>query len=429
MKAVVASVEKGSIAEEIGLQNGDVISLIDGMEIKDILDLRFYCSSEEYELTIEKKNGDTEIVTVENYDYEDLGAEFENGLLDKPMVCRNKCLFCFVDQLPKKMRKTLYFKDDDYRLSALMGNYITLTNLSEDDIKRIISLHLPRINVSVHTVDKDLRAKMLNNKNSDVLSIMKRFYDAGIKMDCQVVLCPDINDGKYLDDTIEELAKMYPTVQSLSVVPVGLTGHREGLCNLRRFDRESARIVIEQIEKHRVRLLKELGTRFVFASDEFYVEAETELPSYEEYEDFLQIENGVGLVSSLEFEFNNAVSKYGIPEVKTKKTSVTGVSAYRYIDKMVKKITENVTVVPVVNDFFGKTITVTGLTTGVDIIRTLKGKELGEVLLIPAIMLNYDGLFLDGMTVEDIENELNIKVRLVKNDGYDLYKAIKEEVQ
>jgi putative radical SAM enzyme (TIGR03279 family) len=427
LKGIVKSVTPGSIAEEIGLEPGDMIVKINGEEIKDILDYRFYCSSDEYELEIEKQNGEREIIEIENYDYEELGAEFENGLLDKPKVCRNKCLFCFVDQLPKKLRKTLYFKDDDYRLSALMGNYITLTNLSEEDIDRIIAMRLPRINVSVHTVDPDLRAFMLNNKNSDVLSIMKRFRDAGIKMDCQVVLCRDINDGQYLNDTITELAKMYPYVQSLSVVPVGLTEHRQGLYDLKRFDKESAEAVINQIEQHRQRLLKEIGTRFVFASDEFYVVANRTIPEYDTYEDFLQIENGVGLIASLTEEFECAKRERKVPANISKKTSVTGVSAYKYIDALVKSVTDNVEVVPIINTFFGKTITVTGLITGGDIINTLRGKDLGKELLIPSVMLNYDGVFLDDMTVSDVEKELNIKVRLVKNDGYDMFDAITKE--
>lgn len=427
MKGIVKYVAPGSIAEEIGLEKGDMIVKINGGDIKDILDYRFYCSSEEYELEIEKQNGEIEIIEIENYDYEELGVEFENGLLDKPKACRNKCLFCFVDQLPKKLRKTLYFKDDDYRLSALMGNYITLTNLSEEDINRIISMRLPRINVSVHTVDPTLRAFMLSNKNSDVLSVMKKFRDAGIKMDCQVVLCRDINDGKYLDDTITALGEMYPYVQSLSVVPVGLTEHRQGLYELKPFDRESAGKVIDRIEVHRQRLLKEIGTRFVFASDEFYVEADRPIPGYDTYEDFLQIENGVGLIASLTEEFECAKSEKGVPENISRKTSVTGVSSYKYIDALVKSVTDKVEVVPVINTFFGKTITVTGLITGGDIIKTLKGKVLGEELLIPSVMLNYDGVFLDDLTAADVERELNVKVRLVKNDGYDLYDAITKE--
>ncbi|MBQ4543763.1 MAG: DUF512 domain-containing protein, partial [Clostridia bacterium] len=327
---------------------------------------------------------------------------------------------CFIDQLPKNMRKSLYYKDDDYRLSTLMGNYITLTNLKEQDIKRIIDMHLPRINVSVHTVNPDLRAKMLNNKNSDVLSVMKRFYDAKIFMDCQVVLCKGINDGEYLDETITELAKMYPYVQSLSVVPVGLTCHRDGLCKLDGFDKEDAGRVITQVYNHSIKCLKELGTSFVFASDEFYVKAQHPLPDASFYEDFLQIENGVGLLSSFIEEWNNGE----VPEVVTRKTIATGVSAAPYLRELVSGVTDKVEVIAINNDFFGNTITVAGLLTGKDIVEQLKEKDLGEVLILPEVLLNYDRVLLDDYSISDIEKALDIKVITVPNDGAKLKEII-----
>jgi len=419
---VVKNVLKGSIADEIGIQAGDVLLSVNGQRLCDILDYKFLTSNDEYTLEIQKQNGDVEIVEVVNEDYEQLGIEFENGLLDKPQSCRNKCIFCFVDQLPKGMRKTLYFKDDDYRLSTLMGNYITLTNLKENDIKRIIDMHLPRINVSVHTVDRDLRKAMLHNDNSDVLSIMKRFAKAGIFMNCQVVLCRGINDGKYLDDTILSLAEMYPYVQSLSVVPVGLTKHREGLQKLIRFDKISAEEIIGQIEGHQKNLLTAIGTRFVFASDEFYVLSEHKLPPYDSYEDFLQIENGVGLLSSLEHEFNEALTEG--PHNCERKTIATGVSAFKYIKNLVGKVTDNVEVIPIINNFFGSTITVAGLITGRDIIDQLKGRDLGSKLLLPSVMLNYDNVFLDDTKITDVEDALNIKVEIVPNDGYEFFRSL-----
>lgn len=413
MDAVVKSVVPGSIAEEIGIEPGDILVSVNDTKLKDILDYRFFTASEEYVIEVLKTSGETEIIEIYNEDFEDLGIHFENFLMDKEKWCHNKCVFCFVDQLPKNMRKTLYYKDDDYRLSALMGNYITLTNLKEEDIDRIIDMHLPRINISVHAVDKDLRAKLLNNKNADVLPVIKRFAEAGICMDCQVVLCKGLNDGKYLDETITELAKFYPYVQCLCVVPVGLTGHRENLCCLERFDKESAKTVIDQIESYNAGYLKELGTNFVFASDEFYVIAQEKLPDFEYYEDFLQLENGVGLLASLIQEFNDAPQV----EVLTKKTIATGVSAAPYIRELVNSVTDKIEVVPVKNDFLGHTITVAGLTTGKDIINQLKGKDLGEALLLPQVMLNYDGLFLDDLTVADVEEALNVKVITVPNDG------------
>ncbi len=420
MDAIVKSVTDNSIACDIGVLPGDIVVSVNGTPIKDILDFRYLTASEQYEIEIKKTNGDVEIIEIINEDYEEFGVTFENYLIDKEKWCQNKCVFCFIDQLPRNMRKSLYYKDDDYRLSTLMGNYITLTNLKEQDITRIIDMHLPRINVSVHTVNPDLRAKMLNNKNSDVLSVMKRFYDAKIFMDCQVVLCKGINDGEYLDETITELAKMYPYVQSLSVVPVGLTCHRDGLCKLDGFDKEDAGRVITQVYNHSIKCLKELGTSFVFASDEFYVKAQHPLPDASFYEDFLQIENGVGLLSSFIEEWNNGE----VPEVVTRKTIATGVSAAPYLRELVSGVTDKVEVIAINNDFFGNTITVAGLLTGKDIVEQLKEKDLGEVLILPEVLLNYDRVLLDDYSISDIEKALDIKVITVPNDGAKLKEII-----
>jgi len=418
MDAVVKSVIRGSIAEDAGIESGDILLSVNGKPLKDILDYRFACASEEFEIEVKKKDSSVEVIEIANYDYEELGIEFESGLLDKPISCKNKCAFCFIDQLPKGMRDSLYFKDDDYRLSFLMGNYITLTNLTEDDIDRIISLHLTRINVSVHTVDAKLRHKMMKNPNTDVLSVMKRFASHGIYMNCQIVLCRNLNDGEKLFESIEKLAELYPYVQSVSVVPVGLTKHREGLCKLEGYDTGSANEVCDHIEYYQKKFVKEIDTRFVFASDEFYIMAGRELPDYEEYEDFLQIENGVGLIAELNYEFNEALKKAKIPERIESKTIATGVSAAPFIRSLADKVDkEKINVETVKNDFFGHSITVAGLITAQDIINQLKGKELGNTLLLPECMLNYDGLFLDDLTVSDIERELDIKVVIVPNDG------------
>ena len=333
-------------------------------------------------------------------------------------------MFCFVDQLPKGMRKTLYFKDDDYRLSTLMGNYITLTNLKDADVQRIIDMHLPRINVSVHATDTELREKLLNSKNADILKIIKRFAKAGINMNCQIVLCKGINDGENLDKTITELAKFYPQVQSISVVPVGLTKHRGGLPYLERFDKISSEVVVSQIESHQSIFLKTIKTRFVFAADEFYVNASHKLPEYQCYEDFLQIENGVGLLSSLEYEFNLALIENSNRTVKTKKTIATGLSAAPYIQELVNKVSDSIKVIPIINEFFGDSITVAGLITGQDIIKQLSGKELGAQLLIPSTMLNFDEIFLDDLTIQDVEKALKVKIIIVENDGFELLEKL-----
>lgn len=423
MDAVVKSVEKGSIADEIGITPGDIIVSVDETPLRDIIDFRFLTASDEYVLEVLKTDKTTEIIEIVNEDYEELGVEFENGLLDKPQMCRNKCLFCFVDQLPRNcMRKTLYFKDDDYRLSALMGNYITLTNLGEEDVDRIIRMRLPRINISVHSVNPVIRSRLLNHKNADVMPFIRRFADAGITMDCQVVCCPGINDGDDLDNTINTLAEYYPWVQSLSVVPVGLTKYREHLPNLTRFDKISAEEMIVKIEEHQKKFLNKSGTRFVYASDEFYVKAEHEIPPAAVYENFLQIENGVGLLASLISEFEE--NRHRFVKSPAKKTIATGVSAAPYIRDLVNSVTDNVEVVAIKNHFLGETITVAGLTTAGDLISQLKGRNLGSELLIPRVMLNHDMVFLDDKTVGDVENELNVKVTAVENDGYDLIKKI-----
>lgn len=419
MDAVVKKVYENSIADEIGIEPGDIIVSIDGQKLKDILDFKFLSSSDEYELEILKKDGTTEIIELVNEDYEELGVEFENGLLDKPQVCKNKCMFCFVDQLPRNcMRKTLYFKDDDYRLSALMGNYITLTNLKEEDIDRIIRMHLPRINISIHSANAEIRSKLLNHKDADVMPYVKRFAEAGITMDCQVVCCPGINDGADLDNTITQLAQYYPQVQSLSVVPVGLTKYREHLPNLTRFDKISAEELIKQVEAHQQKCVADFGSHFVYASDEFYVKAQYPLPDSEVYENYLQIENGVGLLTSLKDEFMQA--KADFKKADYKKTVATGVSAADFIRELVQSVTDNVEVVAIKNKFLGETITVAGLITAGDLIEQLKGKDLGKELLIPRVMLNHDMIFLDDKTVEDVEKELNVKVVTVENDGWDL---------
>lgn len=423
MDAVVKKVYKNSIADEIGMEQGDIIVSIDGQRLKDILDFKFLSASGEYELEILKKDGSTEIIEIINEDYEELGVEFENGLLDRPQVCRNKCVFCFVDQLPRNcMRKTLYFKDDDYRLSALMGNYITLTNLDDEDIDRIVRMHLPRINISIHSVNPEIRSRLLNYKNADVMPYVKRFAEAGITMDCQVVCCPGINDGDDLDNTISTLAEYYPQVQSLSVVPVGLTKYREHLPNLTRFDKIKAENLIRQVEEHQQKCLQNFGSHFVYASDEFYVKADYPIPNPEVYESYLQIENGVGLLASLKDEFEQARADFKKSDVK--KTIATGVSAAPFIRGLVNSVTDNVEVVAIKNKFLGETITVAGLITAGDLIEQLRGMELGDELLIPRVMLNHDMIFLDDKTVEDVEKALNIKVSIVENDGFDLIKKI-----
>lgn len=420
MSAVIKEVVSGSIAQECGLEGGDILHAINGAEIVDILDYKFYSAAEYCELEIKKADGSELILEIENEDYEDLGIIFENPMIDDARRCHNKCIFCFIDQLPKDMRSTMYFKDDDYRLSSFLGNYITLTNVADEEIDKIIKMHLPRINVSVHTTNEALRCQMLNNKKAgNIMDRLKKLAGAGISLNAQIVLCPNINDGAELDRTLLDLSSLHPAMKSISVVPVGLTEHRNNLPNLQKFDTITSKQVISQIESWQRKFLKEYETRMVFAADEFYVSTQTALPSYEAYERFLQIENGVGLVREMTYEFDNALSNIAIPSKTTPKSIATGVLAADILKSFSEKIDINIKVYPIINDFFGHDITVAGLVTGRDLIAQLKEKELGNLLLIPEVMLR-DNTFLDDITVADVESELNIKVKVVENEGNDL---------
>ena len=422
-------VEPDSLAEEAGIEAGDVLLKLSGHEIHDILEYRYLMSEYEVTVTIEKKNGDIEEIIIEN-DYEDIGIEFESGLMDKAKSCTNKCIFCFIDQLPKGMRETVYFKDDDTRLSFLQGNYVTLTNMSDEELDRMIAMRVSPINISVHTTNPELREKMLNNRFAGrVYDIMKRFSENNIHMNCQIVLCPGINDGPELERTVFDIRKLYPYVDSLAIVPVGLTGHREGLCELEEFDKEGSKKVIERVTRWQEEFLREIGTRLVYLSDEFYINAGVELPQPEDYEGYPQIENGVGLIPSLKEEFFVA-----LPMVKGKKKNrhisvVTGELAYEFIKGLCEELEEKtgitIDVYAIKNEFFGGGVNVSGLVVGRDIINQLKGKIKTKELFIPQVMLrDNDDIFLDDVTVEDIEKELDVKITAVLNDGYDFVEKL-----
>lgn len=424
---VIIKVEKDSIAQELGIMAGDTLLAVNGQNIKDIFDYRYLIQEEYVELTIRTINGEEYIAEIEKEEYEDIGIVFESGLMDNAKSCKNKCIFCFIDQLPKGMRESLYFKDDDSRLSFLQGNYVTLTNMSEEDINHIIFYHLSPINVSIHTTDLELRKKMLKNPNADnVIDVMKKLASAGIEMNLQVVLCRGINDGKILDKTIQDCAAFFPHVKSMSVVPIGLTKYRQNLYPMIPFDKQESQKVIIQVENWQKKLKQEMDTNFVFLSDEFYLKAEYPLPNCEYYEDFTQYENGVGMLSLLEYEFEQALKKYEqkLPKQKQNILSVaTGEAAYDLIKKLCARVVEycpnyKIYVYKIHNDFFGEQITVSGLLTGKDIINQLKGKELGNYLLLPDSLLRNDTtMLLDDIEIEDIEKELNITIKITKNTG------------
>ncbi len=429
--AVVKSVDPFSIAEECGIEKGDVILKVNNKEFTDVLDFRFLTSDEHYVVEVKKGDGSIEEIEVYNELYEQFGCEFENSLMDSPKTCRNKCIFCFMDQLPPNMRKTMYFKDDDVRLSFLEGNYVTLTNLSEEETDRICSLKISPINVSVHATDPDLRCKMLNNRFAgNVLSVMERFAKAGIMMNAQIVLCKGINDGEFLKRSLLDLAQLFPYIRSISVVPVGLTSFREGLFPLEAFQKEDCNKVIDEVTNLGNSFLEKYGTRLVYLADEFYIKAQRELPCFDYYEDFPQIENGVGLMTTMNYEIAEALANVKFDVNPCAKSIATSEIAYDYVCLWVKSIKEkcpalNVNVYKIKYNFFGGKITVTGLLCGSDIIGQLKGKDIGEELLLSESMFKDDcDILLDDVTKDDIERELGVKVIITPNTGYDFVKNI-----
>lgn len=422
MSVLIKSVREYSPCFKV-INSGDMLVSIDGHEIKDVLDYMYYSAKKKLNLTV-IRDGVTHTVKIKKEEYEDLGLEFETYLMDNEMHCKNKCIFCFIDQLPSGMRKALYFKDDDARLSFLVGNYATLTNMSDEDVERIIRLKISPINISVHATDPKVRVEMMKNPAAaKCYDIMKRFYDNGIEMKAQIVLCPEINDGKVLERTLDDLLALCPMLTSVSVVPVGLTKYREKLYPLRMFTPEELGNVIDYVEMRAQRNFEEHGYYCVYCADEMYLKCGRELPLAEYYDDFQQIENGVGMIASMKEEFDAALIFVDESDKIRKVSAVTGCGVYPFISKLVdelKKKWHNLEcdVYPIKNDFFGDNIDVTGLVTGGDIIKNLKGKNLGEELIIPAQMLRYDReRFLDDVLLTELEKELDCKVRICENDG------------
>lgn len=428
---VIQETEPGSIAEELGLEPGDAILEINGQPIEDVFDYRLMCQEEYLELLVRGADGDEAIFEVEKDDDEDLGIVFENGLMDDYRSCRNKCMFCFIDQMPPGMRETLYFKDDDSRLSFLQGNYVTLTNMSESDLNRIIRYRMEPINISVHTMNPELRCRMLHNRFAgDALKKIDTLYEAGIEMNGQIVLCPGINDGEELDATIRALSCYLPVMQSLSVVPVGLTRYREGLYPLQPVSKECAAQTIDIIEKWQQKIYKEFGFHFVHASDEFYILAERGLPEEERYDGYLQLDNGVGSVRLLCDEFTQALAEEE-GSTETREISLaTGRLAAPYLERLIRQMNEKfphvrVHLYPIRNVFFGEEITVVGLITGQDLTAQLKEQTLGEELLISVHMLRSgENVFLDDITTDDVCEQLRVPLRVVKPGGQELLDAL-----
>lgn len=427
---VIKAVDTGSIAEELELEPGDEVLSIDGHELEDIFDYEYYVNSESILMTVRKKNGEEWELEIENQ-YEDLGLTFENGLMSEYRTCRNNCIFCFIDQMPPGMRDTLYFKDDDSRLSFLQGNYVTLTNMSEHDIARIIEFKLAPINISVHTTNPELRCRMLHNRFAgEALSKIDRLYEAGVSMNGQIVLCKGVNDKEELERTISDLSKYLPYMESVSIVPVGVSKFRDGLFPLSPIEKEDAVSVLEIVERWQKKLYKEYGSHFIHASDEFYILAERPMPEETRYDGYIQLENGVGMLRLLETEVKDALKEEAGVDTTEELSIATGTLAAPFIEQHARLVCDKfpgrtIHVYPIVNHFFGEQITVAGLITGQDLIAQLKGKPLGKRLLLPECMFRSgEEVFLDDLTRQDVQNALQVQVDIVKSSGQDFVNAV-----
>lgn len=434
MEHIISSVAPGSIAQEMGIEPGDRLLEVNGKSPEDVFDYRYLMNEEEILVLIRKANGEEWELEIEKEYEDDLGIEFENGLMDDYRSCRNKCIFCFIDQLPKGMRSTLYFKDDDSRLSFLQGNYLTLTNMSEHDIDRIIQYKLSPINISFQAMNPELRCKMLHNRFAgEIFDKVKRLKDAGIIMNGQIVLCRGVNDGAELERSIRELTAYMPQLESVSVVPVGLTRYRDGLYPLEPFTKEDACEVLDLIHGWQEKLYKEWGNHFIHAGDEWYILAERPIPEEKTYDGYLQLENGVGMVRLLEEEVVQTLAGMTGDDRKLHRTIATGELAAPFLRKHVESVRKkypnvDIQVLAIKNEFFGGKITVAGLITGTDLISQLKGKDLGDRLLLTNHMLKSgEPVFLDDVTVDDVQNALQIKVSIVESSGADFVSSLIED--
>lgn len=444
---LIKEVYPDSIGEEMEIEAGDILLTINHEEIEDVFDYRYLIKDEYIEVLIRKQNGEEWLLEIEKDYDDDLGIEFDKSLMSDYRSCRNQCMFCFIDQMPPNMRETLYFKDDDSRLSFMQGNYITLTNMQSKDVERIIRLQLAPINISVQTTNPELRSKMLHNRFAgEKLSYLDTFYDHHIEMNGQIVLCKNVNDGRELERTIADLSRYLPFMRSVSVVPAGITKYRDGLYPLQLFDKQEAGAVIDLIESRQNEFYERYGLHFIHASDEWYITAEREFPEEERYDGYIQLENGVGMMRLFIDEFNEALAQVK-KRVKSKKlkydrprtlTIATGKQTYPTIKGFASRIMEvlpNITinVCCIRNDFFGETITVTGLITGRDLIKQLRerkaqGEELGDVLQIPSAMLRMgERIFLDDLTVDDVEKELGMDIVIVETGGKEFLEAILDD--
>lgn len=441
----ICKVKENGIAQEMGIEPGDLLLAINGEAIEDIFDYQFQTEEAYIEVLVKKPSGEEWLLEIEKEPDEDLGLEFENGLMDEYRSCRNKCIFCFIDQMPQGMRDTLYFKDDDSRLSFLQGNYVTLTNMSDHDIERIIRYRLEPINISFQTTNPQLRCEMLHNRFAgEALEKAGRLYEAGIEMNGQIVLCKGVNDKAELERSIRDLSAYLPHLRSVSVVPVGLSRFREGLYPLEPFGREDAEEVLDLIRGWQEKLYEKWGLHFIHASDEWYLLAGRELPLAEQYDGYLQLENGVGMLRLLQDEFTDALTQWKRNNEGRRTTEgaarrelslATGQLAYPVMQRLARELMQAdplllLHVYAVRNDFFGERITVSGLLTAQDIMAQLSGRRLGERLLLPAnVLRSGEDVFLDDYRVADVEKALQVPVDIVKSSGYDLVEAVLGKIE
>lgn len=433
MPVRIKSVVKNSVCDKKGIQSGDILISVNENEITDVLDYQYYIAETALKLVIQRGEKAYLLCKLKKSRYEDIGLEFETYLMDQQHTCTNDCIFCFVNQMPPGMRESLYFKDDDARLSFLFGNYITLTNLKPKEVDRIIRMKISPINISVHTTNPQLRCEMMHNRFAgERLDYIKQLSDAGIGINCQLVLCPGINDGKELERSLQDLGKLYPNLLSIACVPVGLTKYRDGLYPLKRYEQQNAREVIETVARFSEPFFEQHGTRLAYASDEFYIRANLPLPDEDFYEDFAQLENGVGVIALLRSDFRE-LCREAKADQRTRRFSIaTGMDAAPFIRELVDEAAQKwhnleYEIYAIRNDFFGESITVAGLVTATDLMNQLKGKNLGDVLLLPNCMLRHEqDKFLDDYTVADLETALGIPVKIVGTEGDSLLRGILE---
>lgn len=423
----ICKIEKGSVCSELDICAGDELIEIDGKSNLDCLDYIFYNSEEFFTLSIKKADGEIIDYKIEKDSEEDLGLVFSDFEI-KPKSCKNKCIFCFVDQLPKNMRKTLYFKDDDYRLSFISGNYITLTNIKKNDAERIIKQRLSPLYFSIHSMDKAIRNKLLGKESDNPEELIKIFAKNGIEMHCQIVMCPGVNDGKDVINSVNILSKYYPNVKSVAIVPVGLTKFRDNLEKLKPVDKTSAASTITDIEKLQQIFIKKYEAPFVFLSDEFYIKAEKECPPYNFYGEFWQIENGVGMLAKFKEEFNRALQEVKIQQIKKNYCIITGKSTENFIKELLNGFKHKSGYMPdvigVVNNFFGETITVSGLLTGTDIVAQFGGKKYDTVFLPKCLTKEFETVLLDDMQISDVEEKIKNKIKVIECSGAALVEAL-----